>query len=119
MKAELENGSYSAEFPVEIFAAIDTKKLYFIGDGYIKQDSEGFHLSTDDGQLDYHQKPTAQYSINADLNWYELGDIVSIGDLKCLFYCLPKVDGVSVAKMRLAAEEAYKTEWAKRDLENA
>ena len=118
VKAELENGSYSAEFPVEIFAAIDTKKLYFIGDGYIKQDSEGFHLSTDDGQLDYHQKPTAQYSINADLNWYELGDIVSIGDLKCLFYCLPKVDGVSVAKMRLAAEEAYKTEWAKRDLEN-
>ncbi len=114
VKRELESGEYSIEFPVEIFAAIDTKRLYNIGSGYIKHNSEGFHLTSDDGQLDYRQKPTAQYSINADLNWYELGDIVSVGDLKCLFYCLPKVEGISVAKMRLAAEEAYKMEWAKK-----
>lgn len=118
-KKELTNGEYSVEFPVEIYAAFDTKKLYFIGGGNIKHNSEGFHLTSDDGQLDYRQKPTAQYSINADLNWYELGDIISVGDLKCLFYCLPKNDGVSVAKLRLAAEEAYKMEWAKRNSENA
>ena len=118
-RAEVESGEYSVEFPVEIYAAIDTKKLYSIGSGYITHNSEGFRLTSDDGQLDYHQKPTAQYSINADLNWYELGDIVSVGDLKCLFYCLPKVDSVSVAKLRLAAEEAYKIEWAKKNSENA
>ena len=114
VRRELESGEYSVEFPVEIFAAVDTKRLYSIGSGYFKHDSEGFYLTTDDGQLDYRQKPTAQYSVNADLNWYELGDIISVGDLKCLFYCLPKAEGVSVAKIRLAAEEAYKIEWAKK-----
>ncbi len=117
-KRELEKGEYSMEFPVDIFAAIDTKRLYNIGAGYIRHNSEGFHLTTDDGQLDYHQKPTAQYSVNADLNWYELGDIISVGDLKCLFYCVPKADGISVAKMRLAAEEAYKIDWAKKNAKN-
>ncbi len=118
VRRELESGEYSVEFPVEIFAAVDTKRLYSIGSGYFKHDSEGFHLTTDDGQLDYRQKPTAQYSVNADLNWYELGDIISVGDLKCLFYCLPKAEGVSVAKIRLAAEEAYKIEWAKKNAKN-
>lgn len=118
VRNELLRGEYSMEFPVEIYAAIDTKKLYSIGSGYIKHNSDGFHLTTDDGQLDYHQKPTAQYSVNADLNWYELGDIISVGDLKCLFYCLPRVDGIPVAKMRLAAEEAYKIEWAKKNAES-
>lgn len=113
-RAELEGGTYGVEFPVEIYAAFDTKDLYNIGGGVIKHDENGFRLTTDDGQLDYRQKPTAQYSINADLNWYELGDIISVGDLKCLFYCLPKAEGIPVAKIRLAAEEAYKIEWAKK-----
>ena len=75
----------------------------------------GFTLRSNDGELDYKQKPTACYSINADFNWYEIGDIVSIGDAECIFYCLPTVEGVSVAKIRLAAEEAYKIEWEKKD----
>ena len=117
VRRELESGEYGIEFPVDIFAAVDTKDLFSIGSGVLRHDENGFHLTTDDGQLDYRQKPTAQYSINADLNWYELGDIVSVGDLKCLFYCLPKVDGIMVAKLRLAAEEAYKIEWAKKNEE--
>ena len=115
VRAELEKGEYRTEFPTKIFASVDTKKLYSIGDGRFTHVKEGFTLKTDDGQLDYKQKATANYSINADFNWYEIGDIVSIGNAECLFYCLPKAEDVSVAKIRLAAEEAYKIEWKNKN----
>lgn len=114
-RAEVESGEYLSDFPVDIFAAVDTKKLYSIGSGRLTHDKDGFTLVSEDGQLDYHQKATANYSINADFNWYEIGDIVSVGDAECLFYCLPKTHGVSVAKLRLAAEEAYKIGWAEKN----
>lgn len=114
-RSEVESGEYLSDFPVDIFAAVDTKKLYSIGSGRLIHDKDGFTLTSDDGQLNYHQKATANYSINADFNWYEIGDIVSVGDAECLFYCLPRVEGVSVAKLRLAAEEAYKIGWAEKN----
>ena len=114
-RRELESGEYGVSFPAKIFAAVDTKGLYYIGEGEFSHGESGFSVKTDDGELDYRQKPTATYSVNADFLWYELGDIISVGDSECLFYCLPLTDGVSVAKIRLAAEEAYKIEWAKKD----
>ena len=45
--------------------------------------------------------------------WYELGDMVCIGDNKRLYYCFPKTDA-PVAKARLAAEELYKLTKARR-----
>ena len=37
-----------------------------------------------------------------------VGDIISIGDSKALYFCFPKEKGDIVAKTRLAAEELYK-----------
>ena len=110
VRRELLDGSYSVDMPVRMLAATDTKHLYSIGDGRITHHREGFRLTSEDGTLDYEQKSTASYSVNADFNWYELGDIISIGDGECLYYCFPKTAGDIVAKMRLAAEEAYKLE---------
>lgn len=48
------------------------------------------------------------YSLYADYFWYEIGDMLCIGDHKALYYCFPQGGGDVVAKTRLAAEELYK-----------
>ena len=67
-----------------------------------------FHLTGCGGKLDYFQKPEASYSLYADYFWYEIGDMLCIGDHKALYYCFPQGGGDVVAKTRLAAEELYK-----------
>ena len=66
--------------------------------------------------MDYFQKPTAAYSLYADYFWYEIGDMLCIGDRKTLYYCFPLEGGDIVAKTRLAAEELYKLKRASRAL---
>ncbi len=83
--------------------------MYRIGDGVLIHTADGFHLTGCDGKLDYVQSPKASYSLYADYFWYEIGDMVSIGDTKIQYYCFPKNNNethqVIVAKARLAAEE--------------
>ena len=108
VKGELERGEYRITLPVEIYTSIDTTALYRIGSGTLTHDGNGFALVGCDGKLEYAQKPRSSYSIYSDYNWYEIGDMVCIGNSKVLYYCFPKTDGDVVAKMRLAAEESYK-----------
>ncbi len=108
VKAELDRGEYRLDIPVNIWVSLDTKSLYDIGDGRLIHTADGFKLTSDDGTLCYEQKPMASYSINSDFNWYEVGDIISIGTAECLYYCFPKDQSVPVAKARLASEEIYK-----------
>jgi hypothetical protein len=88
--------------------SVDTKRIYRIGEGRLVHNKDGFKLTTNDGELEYTQKPLATYSICSDFYWYELGDVISIGNSDALYYCFPKVEGDIVAKVRLAAEELYK-----------
>ena len=87
---------------------VDTTCIYDIGDGHLVHDRNGFRLTGADGELDYHQKPLASYSLYADYYWYKLGDIICIGNNDILYYCFPKTDKDVVAKTRLATEELYK-----------
>lgn len=49
------------------------------------------------------------YSLDADYYWYEIGDMICIGNMKCLYYCFPKDQSLDVvAKTRIATEELYK-----------
>ena len=59
------------------------------------------------GKLDYTQSPKASYSLYSDYYWYELGDVICIGDKERLYYCFPH-GGDVVAKARMATEEIYK-----------
>ncbi|MBQ1602899.1 MAG: hypothetical protein II079_03415, partial [Oscillospiraceae bacterium] len=61
---------------------------------------------------------SAAYSLYADYYWYELGDIICIGDREKLFYCFPKQKDV-VAKARLATEELYRLRKARRSVKAA
>ena len=67
----------------------------------------GFVLTGCDGKLHYEQKPLFTHSLNSDFYWYEIGDVIGIGNADALYYCFPK-DESSVTKARLAAEEIYR-----------
>ena len=104
---DLETGTYSLETEVDIGMLVNHKAIYMVGEGKLSHTNEGFLLTGCDGKLEYAQKPRASYSVNADYYFYERGDIVSIGNRDCLYYCFIK-DNTPVAKVRLAAEELFK-----------
>jgi len=58
--------------------------------------------------LDYYQKPRSSYSLYSDFYWYEIGDVICIGEEKIQYYCLPIHQENVAAKARLATEELYK-----------
>lgn len=113
VRDEILKGEYKLDIPVDIYMMVDTKSIYNVGDGRLTHNEDGFHLTGCDGQLDYYQKPLSSYSLYSDYYWYEMGDMICIGDPKALYYCFPKVKGDFVAKTRLAAEELYKIKTSK------
>ncbi len=108
VKEEIINGTYKLDVPVDIYMMADMKSMYNVGTGRLVHTSDGFHLVGCDGKLDYRQKPAASYSLYSDFYWYEIGDVICIGDQTVLYYCFPKNCGDVVAKARLATEEIYK-----------
>ena len=116
VREELQNGSYVLDIPVRICMMVNTRQICRVGEGRLHHDADGFHLTGCGGKLDYSQKPTASYSLYADYFWYEIGDMLCIGDRKTLYYCFPLEGGDIVAKTRLAAEELYKLKRASRAL---
>ncbi len=108
VRQELLDGTYHLEVPVAIYIMVNTDSIYQVGEGILKHTKEGFHLTGCDGKLDYRQEPLASYSLYSDFYWYEIGDVISIGDGHTQYYCFPQDSGDIVAKARLAAEELYK-----------
>lgn len=108
VRQELLSGTYRMDVPVTIYMMVNTDKIYQVGEGILSHSEEGFRLTGCDGRLDYRQEPLASYSLYSDFYWYEIGDVISIGDGRVQYYCFPKESGDIVAKARLAAEELYK-----------
>ncbi len=105
---ELQAGTYGLELPVDIYVLRDSKGLYQIGEGTLTHSVEGFHLTGCDGTLDYKHSPNTAHSLNADFYWYEIGDMICVGDDKLQYCCFPKGEQNIVTKTRLATEELYK-----------
>ena len=61
-----------------------------------------------DGKLDYKQSAVFSHTLYSDYYWYEIGDVIGIGNTDVLYYCFPKTDRDVVAKARLATEELYR-----------
>ncbi len=113
VRRELEEGTYSLETEVSIGMMVNYKALYMVGDGKLTHGQDGFVLDGCDGKLHYEQKPLASYGLNSDYFWYEIGDMICIGNRDALYYCFPKTEGV-VTKTRLATEELFKIKAADR-----
>lgn len=107
VRKEIEAGTYSLETEVEIGVLADFKSLYMVGKGVLKHNLNGFTLDGCEGELHYEQTPTFSYSTYSDFYWYEIGDVISIGDKNYIYYCFPKQKDI-VSKVRIATEEMYK-----------
>ena len=116
VRRELEEGRYLLDVDVDIVMQVDYKAMYRVGQGHMVHDSSGFTLTGCDGRLRYTQGPKSHYSLYADYYWYELGDVICIGDSEVHYFCFPK-NGAPVAKIRLAAEELYKLSGRRRPKE--
>ncbi len=108
VRKEILLAEYKLETEVDIYMLIDTKCIYKVADGVLTHTKDGFSLSGCGGQLEYTQAPELSYSLYSDFYWYEIGDVISIGTPKVLYYCIPKTKKDIVAKARIAAEEIYK-----------
>ena len=107
VRGETERGTYRLDCPVDIAMLRDFRAIYRVGEGRLVHSAEGFHLTGCDGRLDYRRPADASYSLYADFYWYELGDIICIGDREALYYCFPRTK-IPVAKARLATEELFR-----------
>ncbi len=108
VREELEKGTYKLELSVDIYALKNSKALYHIGEGTLFHDKDGFRLIGCDAALDYKHSPNTAHSLNADFYWYEIGDMIGVGDDKIQYCCFPKNKENIVVKTRLATEELYK-----------
>lgn len=106
---ELKDNTYEMVLDVDIMILADNKSMYRVGSGTLTHNSDGFTLTGCDGKLNYTQKPLSSYGLYSDYFWYEIGDMISIGDTHHQYYCFPKdQESAIVAKARLATEELYK-----------
>ncbi len=108
VREEILSGEYKLCENVDIYMMIDTKCIYKVGDGVLIHTKDGFSLVGCQGELNYTQAAELSYSLYSDFYWYEIGDVISIGTPKVLYYCIPKTNKDIVAKARMATEEIYK-----------
>ncbi len=107
VKREVQDGTYRLDTAVKIGVLADHKAIYMVGEGRLIHDQNGFSLVGCDGALQYTQPAGSSYGLYADYFWYEIGDVICIGNRERLYYCFVP-DEVCVAKARLAAEEQYR-----------
>ncbi len=108
VREQVVGENYSLSFQISVFAINDSKCLYSLGDGTLIHNGDGFILKDAEGNVRYAQSKSKSHTINCDFFFYEIGDVVNIGDSENQYYCFPKDKSVSVYKIRLAAEELYK-----------
>ena len=113
VRREIESGTYRLDAEVDIGMLVDFKAIYKVGSGRLVHDLSGFTLDGCGGKLHFARPAKQCYSLYADYYWYELGDMICIGDTETQYYCFPK-GNVPVAKARLATEELYKLLRSKR-----
>ena len=113
VRKELEDGTYLIDTDVDIAIQVNLDGVAMIGKGHLTHDLNGFHLTGADGKLDYKQSPVYSHTLYSDYYWYEIGDVIGIGDNEFSYFCFPD-KSVSVTKARLATEELYKIEKEKK-----
>lgn len=107
VRRELEDGTYLLDADVDIAVQVNLDGVCEIGRGHLRHDLDGFRLTGADGKLDYKQSAVFSHTLYSDYYWYEIGDVIGIGDNEFSYFCFPD-KSVSVTKARLATEELYK-----------
>lgn len=109
VRREILDGSYGFDLPCDIMMIVDTKALYKVGSGRISHNKdEGFHLTGCDGKIDYRQSSRSMYTCEAIPYWYQIDDVIGMGNSKALYYAFPTEHKEVVCKCKLATEEIFK-----------
>ena len=113
VRREIEEGTYLLDTDVDISIQVNLNGVCDIGKGHLVHNLDGFHLTGADGKLDYKQSAVFSHTLYSDYYWYEIGDVIGIGDNEFSYFCFPS-GNVSVTKARLATEELYKIKKVRR-----
>ena len=116
VRREIEEGTYLLDTDVDIAVQVNLDGVCMIGEGHLTHDENGFHLTGGDGKLDYKQSAVFSHTLYSDYYWYEIADVIGIGDNEFSYFCFPKKN-TSVSKVRLATEELYKMKKQRRKKE--
>ncbi len=108
VREEILNGTYGYDEPVDIYMIVNYKGAYRVGDGVLTHNADGFHLVGCDGRLDYSQSSRSMYTCESALYWYQIKDVIGMGDKRALYFAMPKERQELVNKTRLAVEEIFK-----------
>ena len=109
VRREILEGTYGVDVACDIMMIVDTKALYKVGKGRISHSVDGgLHLTGCDGRLDYRQHSRSMYTCEAVPYWYEIDDVIGLGNHKALYFAFPTENKHVVGKVKLATEEIYK-----------
>ena len=109
VKKEILAGGYKVKVPVKIGVIKNTKAIFMVGEGILEHDQNGFRLTGCDGKINYTQEVLCTHTVCADFFFYEMEDMICVGNKDILYFCYPKDQSKDIVyKMRLAAEELYK-----------
>ena len=112
VRAEVENGTYSSgELEVHVDTLPNAKKFIRLGNGTMRHDMTGFHVSGTDAYGDPFSMEIpakTQYSVHIEYEYLgKFGDCVDLNTLEDTWYTYPHGRDFAVTKMALATEELY------------
>ncbi|MBQ3866362.1 MAG: hypothetical protein II776_05620, partial [Clostridia bacterium] len=118
VRAEVESGTYdSGPLPVTVDSLPNARRFIRLGEGVMRHDGTGFHVSgTDvDGDPFSMEKPVPSlYSCHIEYQYLgKHGDCVDLNTLEDTWYIYPHDASFSVTKMALATEELYRLDQIK------
>jgi 1-acyl-sn-glycerol-3-phosphate acyltransferase len=112
VRAEVEAGTYSSgDLEVHVDTLPNAKKFIRLGNGTMRHDMTGFHVSgVDDEGNAFSMEIDArtQYSVHIEYEYLgKFGDCVDLNTLEDTWYTYPHGQDFAVTKMALATEELY------------
>ena len=90
VRKEIDDGTYCIDTDVDIAVQVNLDGVCLIGKGHLTHNENGFHLTGGDGKLDYKQSALASHTLYSDYYWYEMGDVIGIGDTEYSYFCFPE-----------------------------
>ena len=112
VRKEVEAGTYdSGPLPVTVRSLPNAKKFILLGEGTMRHDMTGFHVSGTDGDGDpfsMEKSVPSMYSCHIEYEYLgKFGDCVDLNTLEDTWYIYPHDCDFAVTKMALATEELY------------
>ncbi len=121
VRREVEAGTYdSGALPVTVRSLPNAKKFILLGEGTLRHDMNGFHVSgvdPDGDPFSMEKSVPSLYSCHIEYEYLgKFGDCVDLNTLEDTWYIYPHDCDFAVTKMALATEELYFADCRKKGI---